>query len=224
MTEPPWQDRFGNNDDSGEPLDWEGGAESSGDEIDLSIPGTIAAMVKHLGSVSACEMLEHLPALERGSPELVQVLELLRELRRQRVLSNAGYFFVVATIMEFNEHLAPADDPGFAGVALACSHRASEDEARWNAKGGVVMLWDHAWMSPDLVRLKGELVYIMRMALVDWLRELGEYEMAFLAESEPGMYERRRLAGMTEILGATFVSLRHCPGNDSINGYLDPRC
>jgi hypothetical protein len=59
---------------------------------------------------------------------------------------------------------------------------------------------------------------------MEWLRELGEYEMAFLAEHDPGMYERKRIAGEGHVCGSTGISPNRCPENEGARGYRDPLC
>jgi hypothetical protein len=63
--------------------------------------------------------------------------------------------------------------------------------------------WEEDKRSLVLQALDSEWYYRCHVARIAWIRELEEYEIALLAEVDPGTYERRRIAGQNQVYGFT---------------------
>jgi hypothetical protein len=199
--------------DGADDVDWDGEV-----DVDVSDAAMIALIVEHLGTENAIDFVQSLDAYPRGSPEWGPLLGSLRALQRAGVLTADAHFFIVSSVLEQAIFHSLDDDPETMAmldrIRAMTSSEAADDS----------LPWEEDKRSLELQALDAEWYYRCHVAWIAWIRELEEYEIALLAEVDPGTYERRRIAGQNQVYGFTVTSLSHCPENDGINGYRDPRC
>ena len=174
-------------------------------------------LVASMGKPEAIAALIAVGPCVRGDPALAVFLDRLRALRREGMLTDAGYFYLVSTYMRSLEFIAADGDPeAFAMLEWLHANRKPDPAAM---PGHEDDNQSEEWREVD-----AEHTWRCHLASMQWLRELGEYEMAFLAENDLGMHERKRIAGEGDVCGRTWISSNRCPENDGVRGYRDPLC